>query len=141
MIVVVVIIGVTATGGTVTAGGLGVVVTVVDVTGGAAVGGTVAAEDGFVVVVAADSAGAVLIAGVVFVTPVAGVPVFVVTANAAAAVALCIASGIWTTVSGVFPVTGSKETMSALWVMLANWVKSRCTVQLFPAAAGKVTFC
>ena len=94
VVVVVVVLGVTATGGTVTMGCLVVVVPVVDVMGGTAVGGTAAADDGFVVVVAADTAGAVLVEVVVLVMPAAADPVFGVVATAATGVALCIASGI-----------------------------------------------
>lgn len=137
----VVVIVVTAIGGTVTTGGLVVIVPVADVTGGTAVGGTVSAGDGFVVVVAADTAGPVLVAGVVLVMPAAAEPVFVVVFITAIAVALCIASGIWTTVAGIFPVTGAKDTISAFCAMLAGLLKSRSTAQSLPVTAGKVTFC
>jgi hypothetical protein len=91
--------------------------------------------------VAAETAGAVFVVVVVFVLPVADVPVFGVAVAAVSAVARCIAKGIWTTDSGDVPVSGSTETMLLLSAMLTGFVKLRCTVQSFAVTAGKAKFC
>ena len=91
--------------------------------------------------VAAEAAGAVFVVVVVFVLPVAAVPVFGVAVAAVSAVARCIARGIWTTDSGDVPVSGSTDTMLWLVMMLAGFVKLRCTVQSFAVTAGKAKFC
>jgi hypothetical protein len=149
-VVVVLVVVVAATvGGTVTAGVLaaGVVVTFVFVTVvvvGAVVVvnvvcGRVFPVDCFVTVVVGDTAVAgFAVAVVVLVLLIEAGAGFVVDAAAAVReVALCTANGIWTTVSGDLPVSGSIETRLSLWAVVAKAARLKRIVQPVPPAAGK----